>query len=1516
MTKTILGLDLGTNSIGWALIEQDAANKTGKIIRAGSRIIPMSQDVLDKFGSGVSISQTAERTRFRSIRRLRERHLLRRERLHRVLHILGFLPKHYAAQIDFEKRLGQFIPETEPKLAYVINDKTGRPEFLFKNSFEEMLADFARHQPQLLENGKKVPFDWTIYYLRKKALREKIEKEELAWLLLHFNQKRGYYQLRGEEEEENPEKLVEFHALKVTEVIADESQKNKTDVWYSVVLENGWVYRRSSKTPLFDWKGKTQEFIVTTDLLPDGSIKTDKEGNEKRSFKAVDSEKDWIAIKKSTENKIEKSSKTVGEYIYETLLQNPNQKIKGKLIRTIERKFYKNELARILEKQQVLHDELKDKALYQACLEELYENNQSHRDNISQKNFQHLFLNDIIFYQRPLKSKKSLIGNCRFETRVFIKDGQKEIEPLKGIAKSHPLFQEFRLLKFIQNLHIIQREKEVNGKPETDVDVTASFLKTPEDWIALYDWLNDHKEIDQKAFLKYPPFQLKKNTELYRWNYVEDKIYPCNETRALIISRLAKANIIPDSFLTPETEQALWHILYSVEDKNDLTKALKTFATNHNLDEGFIEQFKKIPPFKKEYGAFSAKALKKLLPLMRAGKYWNQAAIHPHTKERIERILTWEYDDNIKNRVRDKSLHLTKIDDFQGLPEWLATYIVYDRHSEDADAAKWKRATDIELLEQHSLRNPIVEQVINETLQVVRDIWKHHGKNEENFFSEIHVELGREMKNTKADREKLSKQNIENENTNLRIKALLIELFNDGGYENVRPYSPMQQDILKIYEEGVLSAEDGKIPDDILKITKTAQPTSTELIRYKLWLEQKYRSPYTGQIIPLNKLFTPQYEIEHIIPRNRYYDDSFNNKVICELAVNKLKDNRTALEFILNEGGRIIETGFGEKVKVFSKDSYEEFVKNHYNRNRSKSKRLFMEDIPESFIQRQLNDSRYISREIKRLLSNIVREENEMESTSKNVILCNGAITSKLKQDWGLNDIWNEIITPRFERLNALTNSKNFGEWGNKGGKEVFQIQMPFEFLKGFNKKRIDHRHHPLDAIVVACTTRDHINYLNNESALEKRSKEEKEKKRYDLRHKLCFKKFNDDSKQNYNWIFHKPWESFTWDTKEKLVNLVSSFKQNLRVINKTQNHYQTWQKDEHGILKKKLVLQTKGDSWAIRKPMHKETIFGLIQLRLKKVVSFSAALDNWEMIVDKSLRNDIKTFIDQKYDKKKLIKHFKENENKWNGQDISKVEIYYWDKENVASRVKLDDSFNSAAIKTITDTGIQVILLNHLKKFNEEKDGKIIEHPELAFSPDGMDDLNKDLASVNGGKPHRPIFKVRRFEAKGNKFNIGQTGNKKHKYAVAATGTNLFFAIYKDEKGKRSYDTIQLNIAIERQKQGLFPVPETNESGYALLFYLSPNDLVYIPTEDELNNNSTIDFNNMTREQLARIYKIVSFTGVRLYAIPCNVATSIVDKVEFTQKNKMEFTIDKISVKDHCIKLQSNRLGELSRGK
>ncbi|MEN6456790.1 MAG: type II CRISPR RNA-guided endonuclease Cas9 [Prolixibacteraceae bacterium] len=1502
--KRILGLDLGTNSIGWALIDSDE----NKIMGIGSRIIPMDAAALSNFDNGNSKSQTSERTRVRGVRRLKERHLLRRERLHRVLSLLNFLPPQYKESIDFDKHPGKFKNGTEPKLAWTKNSSDAY-DFLFQESFSEMLNEFAVSLPELLKDHKKIPYDWTIYYLRKKALREKIKKEELAWLLLNFNQKRGYYQLRGEEEDENPNKIANFYALKVVSVEPTDEKKGK-DIWYNVHLENGWIYRRASSIPL-DWEGKTKEFIVTTDLDENGKPKLDRDGNEKRSFRAPN-EDDWMLIKKKTEADIIQSNKTIGCYIYDTLLQTPNQKIRGKLVRTVERKFYKDELRAILQKQSEFHPELQNRDLYSACITELYPNNVAYRNSISNNDFTYLLLDDIIFYQRPLKSKKSLISNCPFEERKYLDQDTGEIRtvPVKCIAKSHPLYQEFRLWQFISNLRIYEKERSQDGKLCADVDVTEEFLKDDNDYIALFDWLNERKEIKQDSFLKYPNFGLKKDAARYRWNYVEDKPYPCNETRELMLSRLKKTQNVPNDFLSQDVGEKLWHILYSVEDKHEIETALRKFAARYGLANDFVDNFRKIPPFKKDYGSYSAKALKKLLPLMRAGRYWEEAAIDINTRVRIEKMIDGEFDDTIQDRIREKAKDLNKITDFKLLPVWLACYIVYGRHSEAKETTKWETPNDIDTylktFRQHSLRNPIVEQVVTETLRVVRDVWIKYGD-----ISEIHVELGREMKNPAEERRRITEQISENENTNIRIKRLLMEFIDPVyGIDNVRPYSPAQQEILRIFEDGVLNSG-VEIPEEISGIIKKfketdsqKQPSKSDLLRYKLWLEQKYRSPYTNEIIPLGKLFTPAYQIEHIIPQSRFFDDSFSNKVICEAEINQLKDNDLGYEFIKKHHGEKVVLSFGRDVDILSVDAYEKFVKDNYSGNRGKMKRLLMDEIPDQFIERQLNDSRYISRVIKNLLSNVVRESEEAEVTSKHVIPCNGGITDRLKKDWGLNDVWNDIIYPRFERLNQITNSSQFGQWESKDGKQIFQIQIPIEFQKGFSKKRIDHRHHAMDALVIACATRNHISYLNNEAA-----KPNASGTRYDLRRQLrrietIQREKVIDGQRVLQSIevakeFHKPWPTFTQDAKLALDKLIVSFKQNLRIINKTSNYYQRFDSSGERIVDR----QMKGDSWAIRKSMHKDTFFGRVNLKRVREVSLGAALDDVNLIADKKLKSKIQYLTSVGYDKNRIQKYFKENTSSWG--KLAKVEVFYFTDELkeklVAVRKPLDDTFTVKKIEEkVTDAAIRKILLRHLEVYSND--------PKAAFSPDGIDKMNRNIRALNDSKYHQPICKVRVAETLGKKFQVGNSGNKNAKFVESDDGTNLFFAIYQTNDDKRTFDTIPLNVAIDRQKRGQNSVPETNRNGDKLLFWLSPNDFVYMPTTGKLPDSSLKEDISMRR-----IYKIVSFYDNRLYAIPCSIAAMIVDKLEYNLLNKTELTDEKESFKNFCIPLKVDRLGEVA---
>lgn len=1535
--KKILGLDLGTNSIGWALIEREGLE--GKIIKSGSRIIPMDAATLGDFANGNTKSQTKERTDKRSSRRLRERFLLRRERLHRILKILGFLPSHYEGKIGWDlendnKHYGSFIDGEEPKIAWKKDDK-GKRLFVFQSSFQEMLEDFRTQYPSLVSERKKVPYDWTIYYLRQKALSRQISKEELAWIILNFNQKRGYNQLRDEVLEDTENKIEEFKCLTVKSVTKDDTSKGK-DTWYEIHFEDSdIIYRRKSKYPL-NWEGKKRDLIITTKLDEHGKPKLKKDGTIDYSVKSPN-ENDWALIKIKTEQDLKKSRQTVGQYIYQALLANPEEKIRGGLIKTIEREFYKEELRLILKKQCEFIPELTDHNLYEQCIYELYRNNEHHRNSISNNDFIFLILEDVLFYQRPLKSKKSLIDNCPYESLNGIDKETGEIcaYPLKCIAKSNPYFQEFRVWKFLSDLRIIANTQIVNGHIQSDVDVTSDYIPDEDSWAKLFLWLNDKGHIEQAELLSYLGIK-KKVQNNYRWNYVIDKRYPMNATRHAILSRMKSGES-----LTREMEHSLWHLLYSTKSKVEIDKSLsysehKDRLYNRLLASGIskvsIEKIKTVKLPDEGYGAYSEKAIKKLLPLMRTGAMWNEQNIDASTIRRINQLAQGKGMDEFSNNIKMRICAMTDVALYQRLPEWLACYIVYGRHSEGSDIAKWKSPNDINVFlnnfKQHSLRNPIVESVVLETMRVVRDIWSHYGD-----IDEIHIELGRDLKNPSDKRAKITQRVLKNENTNLRIKSLLAELAApEYDVQNVRPYSPSQQDLLRIYEEDVWAKyePDEDIKDIILNLSNpTKQPSRSQVIKYKCWLDQKYCSPYTGQPIPLSRLFTPEYEIEHIIPQSRYFDDSFSNKVICEAEVNKSKGNMLGYEYIKQHHGEIISLSSNRSVKVLEVEAYERFVKETYSSSDSalKRKKLLLDDIPTEFIERQLNDSRYISKVVKGLLSNIVREVDEdgnleREATSKNVISCNGSVTARLKQDWGLGEVWNSIVLPRFQRLNKLTGQNCFTAI-NSHGNEI--PAMPLELQKGFSIKRIDHRHHALDAIVIACTTREHINLLNNESALPEHQ---------EMKHALT-RKLRRQEKQRIGSKTHivykdfiMPWPSFKEDTKHSLQQIVVSFKQNLRVLNQATNLYTKYDKGQ-----KILVSQHSTDHFSIRKSLHKDTVYGHVNLQLKGTARLKDALKDVNRIVDKRLKRKILDLKLQHFDDRQLLVYFKTYAHEWKGYDFNKVEVFYYtdEKEEMVATRFLNDLVSIFSGKTkksdiekvisqITDTGIQKILTNYLNKN--------LEQIEYAFSAEGLEYMNEHLSEYNNGKRHKPIYKVRIFGAKGNKFQIGFTGNKDKKYVVADAGANLYFAVYQTTGGVRKFKTISLEEVIARMKQDLPPVNEFDESGNPLLFTISPNDLVYLPTKDELINGNF----NIEQLNFDRVYRFVDSSGTTANFVPNTIANILLhlkkDEAERfckgniiqnelgkgspQSKNQKAMTDEEEMVKEICVPLKVNRIGEI----
>jgi CRISPR-associated endonuclease Csn1 len=201
------------------------------------------------------------------------------------------------------------------------------------------------------------------------------------------------------------------------------------------------------------------------------------------------------------------------------------------------------------------------------------------------------------------------------------------------------------------------------------------------------------------------------------------------------------------------------------------------------------------------------------------------------------------------------------------------------------------------------MRNPVVEKMVRETLNLTKEIWKQHGQPDE-----IHIELGRDLKKNAEERKEISEQQTKNETERRRIIELLKEL------QGANSESPSDIEKFQLWKDtgGIkakadfdeLFKKDGINAEKLIQYKKNysfpefKEPSKSDIEKYRLWVEANHISPYTGKVIPLGKLFSEAYQIEHIIPRSRFFDDSFGNKTICEAEVNAKKDNMLGMEFI------------------------------------------------------------------------------------------------------------------------------------------------------------------------------------------------------------------------------------------------------------------------------------------------------------------------------------------------------------------------------------------------------------------------------------------------------------------------------------------------------------------------------------------------------------------------------------------------------------------------------------------
>ena len=775
-----------------------------------------------------------------------------------------------------------------------------------------------------------------------------------------------------------------------------------------------------------------------------------------------------------------------------------------------------------------------------------------------------------------------------------------------------------------------------------------------------------------------------------------------------------------------------------------------------------------------------------------------------------------------------------------GLMYAFAASLVYGRHTKEEVKPQITNYHDIVYVERN-LRNPIVEQLANETMQVVKALWKQFKLSPEEL--EIRVELARDLKNSAQERDKIFKAQGRNKKTNDRIKERLTEL-------------------------GV-------------------SITDLNILKYKLFEQQKYLSPYTQGPIEISNLFDENfYNIDHIIPKSRYFDDSISNKVICESNINEEKDNRTAWEYISQQNSKFRRDRDG--YEILSPANYLKYINGNFFGQ--KKKNLLAEKIPSDPVNRQLKDTQYISVAIKDELAKIVGSDHVKTTT--------GGVTDYLRSHWGLRKLFMELTESRFKQM-ELWNLDENGEpkeswitkyYDKENNKHVYEI-------KGWSK-RYDHRHHSIDALVVALSNEKFIKRLND---LNKYFQDELAK------HKDAIPQGDEDtleeaffklSKENREKIMKEIESSRRFDSP--LEHIVSEAKKYLETMIVSQ--------------KPKDKLAVKEDNQGnkqlkIRAALHQETYYGKTDKRDTKTVAISdLQAKDIPQIIDPVIKKEIEGHR-KKYDSMKEA---------FTGEGL----------------IAFNESRFQTKNKSVLKPPVNKVKLWYSKKDSEDSDLQ------------RLYDDNPKKSVVTGDNY---LFVIMEKEEK-RVFDIVSLFD-----SVALAKEEIKEKNYDIEEIKRRICEAKLQEEKRDKKGKLLPKPDK------VLFYLQQNDLVYMPRgiDDEVIrfdvNELKIwlsDIDNK-KEFAKRIYKVVKFTGKDCFFIPNNYAKEIsisknlsneeIERLTATYKDKKipkqelnyaEFSsfgncvkvvpdesfvksikdkqIKTLKIQDYCIKLKTDWLGNI----
>ncbi|OFY13679.1 MAG: type II CRISPR RNA-guided endonuclease Cas9 [Bacteroidetes bacterium GWE2_42_24] len=1320
----------------------------------------MDPDFIKEYETGQKITKNAKRRQMRGARRLLQRYHQRRDNLIEVLKAIG---------------------------AVESADQIQQPQFI---------KEYDQEFTKLIATGK-AKTAWYNYFLRAKALSSPVTLKELALILYHLNQRRGYKdigelmdEMAGFEKKDEEGYSKSYEILKIVAVSPDNDRKGKREV-YNVTLEDGRKPCTTTSKVLNEMIGQEKELEVR--------VRTNKKGEITYELALPDNAA-WQYRLDALNKKLTDSELTPGNFFWRKLHNEPNYRVKQNLV---YRDRYLDEYDQIMAEQIKHHPFLVDPKIYIDILTKLIPANIPERNRWKSSGLISFIRNYIIYYQRPLKSQRHNVDVCRYEKGFKTYDENGDIlvnRPAYVAPSSSPLFQQFRVWQDLAHLGFKDKYGYTTLLSNTEKEI-------------LYRELLRVGEITHSAIYKI----LGKDKKLFpEINRPEDKKIAGNETLNLLKKALTRVEYNNLRLLEEDETflERLWHLLYSVKDQNARKKSLiRQFGFTDSEAMSLMSV-----NFPGGHSNLSSKAIKKLLPLMRAGNYYIERDVCPEAKNQINEFLSGTFNEVDVNKVTKITEGRLSVSDFQGLLYWEAAWLVYGSHTTNDDAEPFKQPDDIKRFPLHSLRNPVVEQIVNETLMVMKDIWNTYGKPDE-----IVVELAREMKMTADNRKKMTEANSKAEKIRKACAKELIEQFN-------KP-NPSRNDILK----------------------------------YQLWNQQYKRCIYSGESIQAGDIFSGAVDIDHIIPRQRFFDDSQNNKVLAFKTENQNKGNKTAYEY-MNQTGRW--EGYKERVDA---------LRSTKGINMKKYNLLLAEEIPDDFINRQLQETRFIA----------VKVTSELKRLTPNVRSSIGTITDHLKQSWRLNEVFKEVQLPRFERLESLfPNISWINHVTDKEGHPILQ-------LCGWDK-RIDHRHHALDAIIIACTTYSMINQLNHLNTL--------------------YGQLQLEGKPAQH--FPLPFTGFFSKLRDVLSGIVVSIKSTDKLVTKAKNTITRFDPETNRYYNSK---QEK-NGWAVRGALHDEQPLGELIRQEKEAVS--KVLDKLAanpMLLDEIDKSS--KYLAVPWQREAIKKHLALFNNDFimmkrglkkmpllndYGKAIESITVF---KKYYTKIRPIDVSLTLKQVNMIIDP----LIKQEVKSLLEQNGGD----PKKAFTTD-------NLISWNAQRKV-PVFKVK---CKVDDTEVGTsegrtllTKQSPYNYIKHIEKGDNYALLINEEitNNKRTFEVISFFDAVDFKLTG---IPITSEKHGFKSFILRKNSLVYIPTPEE--NIGSIDL-SQTKRLNERIYRVVKFSGKQFYFIPVAISQVIKNPLsepgliieEYGSQSCTEFhgiSDSRIKIAEVCLPLGINRLGQLTK--